>query len=92
MVVVVVVVVLLLLLLIIIIISSSIFISLRVFQASVCRWFLTGVYVITSLFKSPRFFSVFCPIAIMLFFGWCRVFANCPVDRGSITGRVIPKT
>ena len=42
------------------------FTSLRVFQTSVSWWFLTGVWVTTSLLKSPGLFSVFCPMLIKL--------------------------
>ena len=39
---------------------------LRVFRTSVCWWLLTGVWVTGSLLKSPRLFTVFWPILIML--------------------------
>ena len=42
---------------------------LRVFfPASVSWWFLTGVWVIASLLKSPELFSVFLSISIMVYF------------------------
>ena len=42
----------------------------RVFHTTLSRWFLTGVWVIASLLKSPGLFSVFSRISIMLLFGW----------------------
>ena len=38
------------------------FTPLRFFQRSVSRWFLLGVWVTSTLLKSPGLFSVFCPI------------------------------
>ena len=38
---------------------------MRVFHTSVSRWFLTGVWVTTSLLSSPRLFSVFWPISVI---------------------------
>ena len=50
---------------------SLIIISIRVLHISVSWWSFTGVWVTASLLKSPRFFSVFWPFSIMLFFfGW----------------------
>ena len=40
------------------------------FHTSVCRWFLTGVWVTASFLKSPGFFSVISPILIVQWFGW----------------------
>ena len=42
------------------------FTLLKVFPTSVIWWFLTGVWVTTSLLKSPGLFSVVWPIWIML--------------------------
>ena len=37
-----------------------------VFYINISQWFLTGVWVTASFLKSPRLFSVFWPISIML--------------------------
>ena len=55
---------------------------LRVFPTSISRWCLTGVWVTTSLLKSPRLFSVFWPISVMQWFGWSPLvqsFLSSPV-------------
>ena len=39
---------------------------LTVFHTSVSRWFLTGIWVTTSLLKSPALFSVLCLISTIL--------------------------
>ena len=46
--------------------DKVIIISFKVFHFSVSRWFLTGVWERASLLKSPRHFSVFWQISIML--------------------------
>ena len=46
------------------------FTPLKVFHASVCRWFFTGVWVSVSLLMSPGLFSVFWLILTMPQFGW----------------------
>ena len=46
------------------------FIHLRVFHTSVSRWLSTGIWMTTSLLKSPGLFSVFRLISIMLYFKW----------------------
>ena len=43
--------------------------TFRAFHTGVSRWFLTGVWVTTSLIKFPVLFSVFWLISTMLF-GW----------------------
>ena len=43
--------------------------SFESFSHQVCRWFLTGVWVTTILFKSPGFFLVFWSILIIQSFG-----------------------
>ena len=45
------------------------FTHLKVVYTSVNWWFLTGLWVTASLFKSPGLFLVFCPISIMPQFG-----------------------
>ena len=44
----------------------SILNSLRVFPINICRWFSNGVWVTTSVFKSPGFFASFKPISTIL--------------------------
>ena len=44
--------------------------GLRVFHISVSRWSFTGVWVTTSLLKSPGLFSVFWPISTTQLFEW----------------------
>ena len=53
-----------------IIIITIIIYSFRVFHISVSWWFFTGVWVTSSLLKSPGLFSVFWLFSIMLSFGW----------------------
>ena len=45
----------------------------RDFNASVSRWFFTGVLVTASLLKSPGLISVFWPISTMLLSGWSPI-------------------
>ena len=43
---------------------------LRVFHTSVSWWFSTEVWVTANHLKSPRLFSAFWPISVMLYFEW----------------------
>ena len=54
------------------------FTLLRVFHTSVNWWFITEVWVIASLFKSPGPFLVFWDISTMLFFGWSPLVRSSP--------------
>ena len=46
---------------------------MRVFHVSINWWSFTGIWVTTSLLKSPGFFSVFWPISTILWFGWSPI-------------------
>ena len=69
---------------IIIIIIIIIIHTFRVFHISVSWWFFTGVWVTTSLLKSPGLFSVFWPSSIMLSFGWSPLIRQLPNPPGPL--------
>ena len=50
----------------------------RFFHISIGWWFFTGVWVTTSLLKSPILFLVFCPSSIILSFGWSPLRRQLP--------------
>ena len=51
---------------------------IRTFHISVSRWFFTGVWVTSSLLKSPGLFLVFWPFSTMLSFGWSPLVRQLP--------------
>ena len=50
--------------------ATLLFHSLQIFHIRISRWSFTGVWVITSLLRSPGFFWVFEPILATLLSGW----------------------
>ena len=60
----------------------------QVFHTSVTRFFLTGIWVRESIFKSTVLFSVFKPISIILSFGWSLLFLLFPSINPLVT---VPK-
>ena len=62
----------------VIIIIIIIIIPWEFFQISVSWQSFAEVWEIASLLKSPGLFSVFCPISIMLSFGWSSLFLSFP--------------
>ena len=52
--------------------------SIRVFHINANLWSSTGVWVTTSLLKSPGLFLVFWPFSITLSFGWSPLIRQLP--------------
>ena len=51
----------------------------EIFHTSVNLWLFTWVWLIANNLRSSGFFSVFCPILIMLLFVWSRIVHRFPI-------------